>query len=148
MSKRIATNMASEFYIASVLWRLGFDVTITLGHTKEIDIIAKRKDGKLITIDVKAVRNPPFLLQKNEELFKKKNHFLIFVYYGDKFSKIDENPRIFIVPSTELSKVVRSITNPKFSNRWETKPSYLKDYENRWDLILKNDNSDYKIKES
>lgn len=137
MSKGIATNMASEFYVASLLWRLGFDVTITLGHIKEIDIIAKRKDGKLITIDVKAVRNPPFLLQKNERLLKKKDHFLIFVYYGNKFSKIKENPRIFVVPSTELNKVVRPIPNPKFSDRWETKPSYLKDYEDRWDLIMK-----------
>ncbi len=137
MSKNIATNLASEFYVASVLWRLGFDVTITLGHTKEIDIIAKRKDGKLITIDVKAVRNPPFLLQKNEELLRKKNHFLIFVHYGNKFSKIKENPQIFVVPSTELNKVVRSIYNPKFSDIWETKPFYLKDYEDRWDLIMK-----------
>ncbi len=137
MSKHIATSMASEFYVASILWRLGFDVTITLGHTKEIDIVAKRKDGKLITVDVKAVRNAHFLLQKNEELLKKKNHFLIFVYYGNKFSKIKENPRIFIVPSTDLCKVVKSIPNPRFSDRWETKPSYLKDYEDRWDLLMK-----------
>ena len=35
----INTNLASEFYVASLLFRLGYAVTITLGHTKEIDLI-------------------------------------------------------------------------------------------------------------
>ncbi len=89
MSKGIATNMASEFYVASILWRLGFDVTITLGHTKEIDIIAWKK-GKEITIDVKGrIGGSHHLLQLDEERFKRKNHFFIFVRWSKRnFSKV------------------------------------------------------------
>lgn len=36
------TSLPSEFYVASILWRLGYEVTITMGQTKEIDIFAKK----------------------------------------------------------------------------------------------------------
>ena len=38
------TNLAAEFYVASQLFRLGYIVTITLGHTKEIDLIVAHPD--------------------------------------------------------------------------------------------------------
>jgi len=43
------TNLATEYCIASLLFRLGYNVTITLGHTKEIDLIVTNSAGKKIS---------------------------------------------------------------------------------------------------
>jgi len=51
------TNLASEFYVASQLFRQGYVVTVTLGHTKEIDLIVAHPDGRTITIDMKGLKN-------------------------------------------------------------------------------------------
>ena len=37
------TNLASEFYILSVLHRLGVDATLTLGNKKSVDILVVRQ---------------------------------------------------------------------------------------------------------
>lgn len=131
--KGVATNMSSEFYVASLLWRLGFDTTITLGHTKEIDIVAI-KDNRVITIDVKSTRIGPFLMPINENIIDKKDHYFVFVYYGNKFNDLTVAPRCFVVPASELPKVVKKTEN---IDRWEINISNLLPYENRWDLLEK-----------
>jgi hypothetical protein len=50
-----ATNLASQFYVVAVLYRLGFDVHLTLGNKKTVDIVSVRAPGDAVTIDVKAV---------------------------------------------------------------------------------------------
>jgi len=85
------TNLASEFYVASQLFRLGYEVTITLGHTKEIDLIViNPTNGKTITIDVKGLKNKsnwPLTPQ-----LKRKDHFYVLVNYCNKFNDLDLNP--------------------------------------------------------
>lgn len=49
------TNLASEFYVLSSLYRLGMDASLTLGNKKSVDIVVVREAGDTITIDVKAV---------------------------------------------------------------------------------------------
>ena len=49
------TNLASEFYVLSMLHRLGADASLTLGNKKAVDIIVVREDETIITIDVKGV---------------------------------------------------------------------------------------------
>jgi hypothetical protein len=48
------TNLASEYLILSMLYRLGLDAYITLGNKKSIDIIVKNRN-RTITIDVKGL---------------------------------------------------------------------------------------------
>ena len=50
------TNLAAEFFVASQLFRLGYTVTITLGNTKEIDLLVAHPDGRTVTIDVKGLK--------------------------------------------------------------------------------------------
>ena len=57
MKKSEDTNLASEFYVASQLYRLGYVTVLTLGHTKEIDLVAIHPDGRTVTIDVKGLKN-------------------------------------------------------------------------------------------
>ena len=133
------TNLASEFYVASILWRLGFDVSITLGHTKEVDLFA-RKNGVNVVIDVKATRGGPFLVQTRLEqkysFAEETKAFYIFVHWKKDFSSIKKNPTCFIVPSKELERFKRPI------EKWKNKtsdvlPSSLKEFEGRWDLLEK-----------
>jgi hypothetical protein len=49
------TNLASEFYVMSVLYRLGMEPHLTLGNKKSVDIAVLRGPGKALTIDVKGV---------------------------------------------------------------------------------------------
>lgn len=37
------TGMASEFYVMSVLYRLGYNPALTVGNAKSIDILVKSK---------------------------------------------------------------------------------------------------------
>ena len=48
-------NLASEFYVMSVLCRLGMGANLTLGKKKAVDFVVFRAAGDAVTVDVKAV---------------------------------------------------------------------------------------------
>ncbi len=124
------TNLAAEFYIASQLFRLGYVVTITLGHTKEIDLIVAHPDGRTCTIDVKGLKNTTNW-PLNPKL-KKKGHFFILVSYLNKFDQVDKMPDVFIVPSLRVGRLLtkwagrpevtcvgyNKLRNSNFKNAW------------------------------
>jgi len=129
------TNLASEFYVASKLFRLGYTVTVTLGHTKEIDLIVAHPDGRTCTIDVKGLKNTTNWPLKPK--LKKKDHFFVLVTYRNKFEKIDHEPETFIIPSLHVDQVL---------TKWAGKPDVTcvgyKDVKNSqfrdaWDLLFK-----------
>ena len=49
------TNLAAEFYVLSMLHRLGADAALTLGNKKAVDIFVANEGGSTITIEVKGV---------------------------------------------------------------------------------------------
>jgi hypothetical protein len=49
------TNLASEFYVLSVLHRLGADAVLTLGNKKSVDLAVVGAAGDSITVDVKGL---------------------------------------------------------------------------------------------
>lgn len=129
------TNLASEFYVASQLFRLGYVVTVTLGHTKEIDIIVAHPDGRTITIDVKGLKNTTNWPLKPK--LRSEDHFYILVSYRNRFDDLASHPDVFVIPSLEVEKVLHS---------WSGKPDVtcvnyrdLKDskYKNGWGLLFK-----------
>ena len=128
----INTNLASEFYIASLLFRLGYAATITLGHTKEIDLIVANEDGKKISIDVKG------LMGKTNWPIKPKlireDHFYVLVTYLDKFQDLKITPEIYIIPSLEIESLVTNWKNRSGVTYKELKNSRYKD---AWDLLFK-----------
>lgn len=52
------TNLAAEFYVLSVLHRLGAHATLTLGNKKSVDIAIVTGKGRALTVDVKGVAGP------------------------------------------------------------------------------------------
>ncbi len=129
------TNLASEFYVASQLFRLGYMVTLTLGHTKEIDLIVAHPDGRTITIDVKGLKDTTnWPLQPK---LKSKNHFYVLVSYCNKFDDLHSQPAVFVIPSIKVEDVLSA---------WSGKPNVtcvayrdIKDgkHKDAWELLFK-----------
>jgi hypothetical protein len=99
------TNLAAEFYVLSVLHRLGLNATLTLGNKKRVDIVIALDAGKAITIDVKGLRGttnwPIDNLKEGRD-----NHFIIFVTFRNKISDPSILPEVYIVPSKKVTDTV------------------------------------------
>jgi len=127
------SNLASEFYVASQLFRMGYVVTITLGHTKEIDLIVVHPNGRTITIDVKGLKNTTNWPVSPK--LEKEDHFFVLVSYLNKFADLNIHPDVFVVPSLEIKSLLtpwsgkahvkqkgvryRDAKNSKYKDAWE-----------------------------
>jgi hypothetical protein len=129
------TNTASELYIASQLSRLGHSVTITFGNAKVIDLMVAHPDGRIVSIDVKGLKN-----KTNWPLspkIKTKTHFFALVSYLNKFEDLSMEPEVFIIPSKEIQSVLsywsgnKNVTAVAYSAVKNTK------YKNAWHLLFK-----------
>lgn len=135
------TNLASEFFVASQLIRLGYIVTITIGPHKEIDLIVMTPDEKkTFTIDVKGIKNKsnwPISVKKD------KNHFYILVSYGNRFDEINTFPEVFIIPSIDIEEG-KDLNEGKLLTPWTGRPNVkciayrnptLKKYKDNWECL-------------
>ncbi len=103
------TNLASEYYVLSMLYRLGVDAYLTLGNKKSIDIVIEH--GKNVqTVDVKGLAGTTMWPLDN---FKggNKNHYIVLVSFINKISEPSIVPEVYIVPSKEIRKFFYE--NPK-----------------------------------
>jgi hypothetical protein len=130
-----STNLAAEFFVASQLHRLGYIVTLTLGNTKEVDLLVAHPDGRTITIDVKGLKNKtnwPLTLK-----LIRSTHFFALVSYVNHFNDMEFQPEIFVIPSTQISKVLtRWSGNEKVTCVGYSKLKNSK-YRNAWPLLFK-----------
>ena len=131
------TNLASEYYVLSMLYRQGFDAYITLGNKKGIDIILNLNDVKQITIDVKGLQGTTlFPLDNLDEQANKPNHFVVFLSFLNKMSDPLELPEIYVLPHNILKELMYH--NPK-GNRKGINLSMLRStaetYRNNWQIL-------------
>ncbi len=122
------TGIASEYLVLSKLYRLGMEAYISQGNKKSIDIRVVKKDGTSISIDVKSVRGYSSLVVNN--VLVKKDLFVVFVIYNNKFEDLAVEPEIYIVPSVELSKLISHFKKEKRI----MKGAILK-YKDTWNLL-------------
>lgn len=99
------TNLAAEFYVLSVLHRLGVDANLTLGNKKSVDIAAVRAAGDAITIDVKGLAGTTSWPVDNLKP-PKRGHFIVFVCFAGRIAEPQAVPETWVVPS----KRVRALT--------------------------------------
>jgi hypothetical protein len=145
------TNLASEFYVLSMLHRKGLEPSLTLGNKKSVDIILTKED-KIITIDVKGIQSKNVGFPMDNWNLKKPSHFLIFVGFKDisNHKVLENNPECYIVPSTEIDNKFKELEldsykkEPgkllcRYSTRCIVDLSRLRKlaerYKYRWDLI-------------
>lgn len=88
-----------------MLYRLGFEASLTLGNKKSVDIMVALESGDTVTIDVKGLAGktgwPVDNVRKRE-----KKHFLIFVCFKGKIQDCTVPPEVYVVPSMKLPPLV------------------------------------------
>ncbi len=96
------TNMASEFYVLSTLHRIGKNALLTLGNKKAVDILVEM-DGKVLTIDVKGIKDKNSSFPIDNLDLSLKNHFVVFVSYLGHITNPLVVPEVHVVPTNQLS---------------------------------------------
>ena len=100
------TGIASEFFVAGELARRGFNITLTFGNTKAVDLLVE-KDSRLIAIQrTKSICwniSKKNIVQFNSE---RKYHKIMYVFvnlHSDTF----EAPEFFILNSKEVEQNIK-----------------------------------------
>jgi hypothetical protein len=135
------TNLASEYYILSMLYRIGSNAHLTLGNKKSVDIVVDN-GSELITIDVKGLKGTTSFPVDNCKKYLK-SHFIIFISFLNRMPDPNIIPEIYIVPSLDLEKLHKELNNgsliyrnPK-GNRAVVQLSNLRKlalkYQDKWD---------------
>ena len=98
------TNLAAEFYVLSVLHRLGADANLTLGNKKSVDIAVVRSAGDALTVDVKGLAGTTSWPVDN---FRggRKGHFLVLVCFLGRIDDPSVLPEVYVVPSSRVGAV-------------------------------------------
>ena len=142
--KTLNTNLASEYYVLSMLYRMGANAYLTLGNKKSIDILVE-KDGNILTADVKGLKDTTCFPIDNWTK-KERTHFLIFVSFLRRIDDPKCVPEVYVVPSKELEQKHKELgdksviyRNPK-GNRTVVELSRLrkvaKKYQDKWAYFL------------
>lgn len=122
------TGIVAEYFILSQLYRFGIEAYVSQGNKKAIDIRVILENEKAISIDVKAVRGYSSLVVNNVQ--PKKDHFLIFVIYNNKFENVDTFPDVFVVPSLEVPAITKHWKKEKRVMKGDLSP-----YLNKWESL-------------
>jgi hypothetical protein len=133
------TNLVSEFYVLSMLHRIGAGASLTLGNKKSVDIVVE-KDGLILTIDVKGLRDTSSFPIDNWTK-KDKTHFLVFVSFLNKIEDPLLVPEIYVIPANELEQKKDELVyiNPKGNRKVVNLGALRKfgmNYKNKWDYFI------------
>ena len=134
--KGYQTNLASEFYVISTLFRLGYDASLTLGNKKAVDITIVHTEGNATTIDVKAVAGKMDWLLGNSPPHQAQNHYVVLLSFEGKFSEVENVPRVWVFPSEKLTSYIKVASNN--STHYVSRKSVLEtgsQFESAWQLI-------------
>lgn len=100
-------ELASKFYVLSVLHRLGVDATLTFSQSDNVDITVVVESGNALTVDVKTLTGP---MEWPVAGFRvRPGHFLAFVWYP---TAADPNvpPSVYIVSAEQLGRFLADHT--------------------------------------
>jgi hypothetical protein len=128
------TNLASEYYVLSVLYRKGLDAYLTLGNKKSVDIVVDF-GTHVTTIDVKGIAGTTLWPMDNFS-GKKQHHFIALVSFVNKISDASVTPEVYIIPSSAVSSLLYH--NPRGTRQGIQRSTIRKrasKYKDRWDLI-------------
>jgi hypothetical protein len=98
-------ELASKFYVLSVLHRLGADANLTFSQSDNVDITVVLGSGKALTVDVKTLTGP--LEWRVGDFRVRAGHFLTFVWYANA-AHPNTPPSVYIVASEQLRQFVTS----------------------------------------
>jgi len=132
---RYDTNLAPEFYILSMLHRLGAEPSLTLANKKAVDIYVATSHDKFITIDVKGVAGAYDWPASNIKEISRKDHFYVLVSYEGSIQDPTCTPSVWIIPSDKIAGFRKRYTTRTNISRALVK-SNGEDYKDAWHLIV------------
>lgn len=106
-TSRYNTNLASEFYVLSMLHRLGADAALTLGNKKGVDIMVARAAGEAVTVEVKGSAQGYDWPAGNIQSPNPGRHFVALVSFEGRIADATFAPRCWVVPLPELEPYLR-----------------------------------------
>jgi len=129
------TNLAAEFYVLSMLHRLGADAALTLGNKKAVDIIVANESRTITTIDVKGLEGRYDWPADNIRLLQDSQHFYVLVSFEGKITDPLSPPSVWIIPANELAQFIRKYKTRTVISRADVKAKGQK-YLQTWSLII------------
>ena len=129
------TGMAAEFYVLSILHRLGITANLTLGNQKAVDIVVIRGSGDVVTIDVKGIKGKTSWPIKDQ--VSSRSHYYVFVSFLGKIDDPSVVPEVYVVPSTSIRslKAVHEKSGREFIQLRGLRPK-SKRYRDNWNVFL------------
>ena len=128
------TGLSGEYFVAAELLKRDFQVSMTIGNAKSIDLIAISPiNGKAHKIQVKTLRKKPncftLLIEKISE-----DDFYFFVYLNSE----SESPDYYIIEGKDLLANLPHFYGSsigRIDKRETVNHGPLKEYKDRWDKI-------------
>lgn len=97
-------GLAGEYYVASILSRLGYDIGITIGRAKVLDMVAVGYDGKTINIQVKSTYYYDWLVSHPFD-----NSLTSMIALVRFYEDATQKPELYFVPGQKANKLIRDI---------------------------------------
>ena len=132
------TNLASEFWVLSMLHRLGADASLTLGNKKSVDILVTNDAGRVKTVDVKGVAKRWDWPADNIRLPGPKNHFYAFLSFEGGIDDPAVPPSVWIVPASHLKPLIRKYSTRSVVSRKAVNETGNRYADSWWRLVGKN----------
>jgi hypothetical protein len=114
---RYNTNLAAEFYVLSMLHRLGAAASLTLGNRKSVDIFIAQPDGSMLTLDVKGLVGPYDWPANNIRLPASPSHFVALLTFENKIADPLHAPKVWVLPANKLSPFMKQYKNRRVVSR-------------------------------
>src|SRR3989304_8115341 len=109
--------MAAEFWVLSMLHRLGMDAALTLGNKKAVDILITDDSGTFKTVDVKGLEKRYDWPANNIRLPAPPNHSYLFLTFDGKIRCPKHPPSVWIVPGNEVEPFMRTFKTRRVVSR-------------------------------
>jgi hypothetical protein len=131
-----ATNLASEFFVLSALYRLGLQANLTLGNKKGVDIVVACGPGRAFTIEVKAVAGKHDWLVGKLGVEPREHHFVVLVCYEDSFSDPESQPSVWVFPHEDVVPLVKASKtgSARYISRKQVRESF-EPHSRAWHLL-------------
>lgn len=105
------TNMASEFFTLSALYRLGLEPLLTLGNKKGVDIYLPQDGAEMISVEVKAVAKRMDWMFGDTPFAPSPRKWVVLLCYNAAFDELAKTPDSWVVPSALVAKMLRVAGN-------------------------------------
>jgi hypothetical protein len=128
------TNLAAEFYVLSMLHRLGADAALTLGNKKAVDIIVANENKTITTVEVKGLAKAYDWPADNIHQFKDTQHFYALVSFEGKITDPLSPPSVWIIPSEKLNPFIKKYETRIVISRAKIKADGQQ-FLHKWSLI-------------